>query len=108
MTNRSFVPRLALLALIAPLAAVSAADVRVYVVHQSGQKAAVAAALAQAQARSHHAFDDLNASVVTIPEQARAALERNPAVAYVEADPVRGFLSVSLPSQVAPYGISLV
>lgn len=85
-----------------------AADVRVYVVHAPGQKSAAQAALAQAQARTHHVFDDLNAVAVTLPEQARAALLRNPAVELIEDDPVRGLLSTTLPGQVVPYGIAMV
>lgn len=85
-----------------------AADVRVYVVHAPGQKAAVQAALAQAQARTHHVFDDLGAVAVTIPEQARAALQRNPAVELVEDDPVRGLLSATWTGQIVPYGIGMV
>jgi serine protease len=100
--------RITLVALLSPIVAAFAADARVYVVHQAGQKAAAAAALARAQARTHHAFDDLNAIAVTIPEQSRTALERNPAITLVEDDPVRGYLSVTLASQVTPYGISMV
>src|SRR5687768_3112037 len=45
--------------------AARAADVRVYVQFVPGQKAAAAAALAQAGARSHHEFDELNAVALT-------------------------------------------
>ncbi len=82
-----------------------AADVRVYVVYAPSQKAAAQAALAQARAQTHHLFDNLNAVAVTLPEQARDALQRNPVVALVEEDPVRGFLSIP---QTTPYGITMV
>jgi serine protease len=80
-----------------------AADVRLYVQFHAGQQAAAQAALAQAGGRTHHAFDDLNAVAVTLPEQARTALERNPAIALVEEDPVRGFLG-----ETVPYGVTNV
>lgn len=82
---------------------VTAADVRVYVQLAPGQKAAAQAALAQAAARTHHDFADLNALAVSLPEAARAALARNPAVVLVEDDPVRAFLAQS-----TPYGIPMV
>lgn len=104
-----FIRRSAAAVIFAALAVFArAADVRVYVVHAPGQKAAVQAALAQAQARTHHVFDDLGAVAVTIPEQARAALQRNPAVELVEDDPVRGLLSATWTGQIAPYGIGMV
>lgn len=80
-----------------------AANVRVYVQFVPGQKANAHAALNQAGARTHHEFDNLNALAVTLPEAARAGLERNPAVTLVEDDPVRSFLA-----QTVPYGISMV
>ncbi len=80
-------------------------DVRVYVQFAPGQKAAGRAAIAQAQAREHHLFDDLDTVAVTIPAAARAALVRNPAIALIEDDPTRGFLSTT---QTVPYGISMV
>lgn len=85
------------------VATVSAADVRVYVQHAPNQRAAAEAALAQANARLHHTFDNLNAVAVTLPEAARAALERSPAIARIEDDPVRGFLA-----QTVPFGIPMV
>jgi subtilisin family serine protease len=88
----------ALLALVA-----SAADVRVYVQFAPGQKAAAQSAAAQAGARTHHEFDNLNALALSLPEQARTALEHNPAITLVEDDPVRGFLS-----QTVPYGVTMV
>jgi serine protease len=84
-------------------AALHAAEVRVYIQYAAGQKSAAQTALAQAGGRTHHEFDDLNAVAVTLPEAARAALERSPAVAFIEDDPTRGFLA-----QTVPYGISLV
>jgi serine protease len=80
-----------------------AAEIRVYVQFQPGEKAAAQAALSQLGARSHHEFDDLNAVAVSIAETARDALARNPAIALIEEDPVRGFLA-----QQTPYGISMV
>lgn len=80
-----------------------AAEVRVYLQYAPNQRAAADAALAQANARLHHAFDDLNAVAVSVPEAARAALARHPAVALVEEDPARGFLA-----QLTPYGITMV
>lgn len=87
----------------ATLASVSAADVRVYVQYAPGQRAAAQAALGQAQARVHHDFADLGAVAASLPEAARAALARNPAVTLVEDDPVRAFLAQS-----TPYGIPMV
>lgn len=80
-----------------------AADVRVYIQFYPGQKAAAQAAVAQAGARTHHEFDNLNAVAISLPEAARAALQRNPAVALIEDDPVRGFLA-----QTVPYGVTMV
>ena len=53
-------------------------------------------------------FDDLDAVAATIPEAARAALLRNPAIALVEDDPRREFLSTTTSTQVVPYGITMV
>lgn len=83
--------------------AVHAADVHLYVQYGPGQKAAAQAAAARAGAATRHQFDDLNAIAITLPEQARAALEKNPSVAFVEEDPVREFLS-----QTTPYGVTMV
>ncbi len=80
-----------------------AADVRVYVQFAHGQKANAQAALAKAGARAHHEFDDLDTIAVTLPEAARNALQGNPAVAFIEEDPVRGLLA-----QTVPYGIDMV
>lgn len=80
-----------------------AADARVYIQYNPGQKAAVAAALAQQNARTHHEFDNLNAIAATIPGQARAGLERNPNIAFIEEDPRRDFLAESI-----PYGVTMV
>ena len=96
--------RAALLFAGAALAAVlHAADVRVFVQFAPGQKAPAQAALAQAQARTHHEFDNLNAIAATLPEAARDALARNPAISLIEEDPVREFLAQSV-----PYGVSMV
>lgn len=80
-----------------------ASNVHLYVQYAPGQKAAAQAAAARAGAATRHQFDDLNAIAISLPEQARAALEKNPAVAFVEEDPIREFLS-----QTVPYGIPMV
>lgn len=90
------------------LALAQSSDVRVYVQFAPGQKAAGRAAVAQAQAREHHVFDDLDAVAVTIPAAARSALLRNPAIALIEDDPTRAFLSTTAGPQTVPYGINLV
>lgn len=96
--------RVAILLAAAVLApAAFAADVRVYVQFAPGQKAAAQAALAQSGARTHHEFDHLSAIAASLPAAARDALQRNPVVALVEDDPVRGFLA-----QTVPYGIAMV
>jgi len=82
---------------------VFAANARVYVVFSPGQKANAQAALKQAGASVHHEFDDLNAIAVSLPEARRDALGRNPAIAFIEEDPVRNFLS-----QTVPYGVTMV
>jgi serine protease len=105
--SRLSAARAALLAFaaVALAATLQAANVRVYIQYGAGQKSAAQAALNQASARTHHVFDDLNAVAVTLPQQAVAALERNPAVVLVEEDPVREYLSSS---QQVPYGIGMV
>jgi subtilisin len=45
----------------------------------------------------------MNASAVELPEQAIAALSKNPAVEFIEEDPVRKPLAQS-----TPYGITQV
>lgn len=64
-------------------------QVRVFVGYKPGQKAAVREALVAAGGRIHHEFDDLSVFAVTLPRAALAVIERNPQVAYVEADPPR-------------------
>lgn len=80
-----------------------AADVRVFVQFQPGQKGRAQAALAQAGARAHHEFDNLDAVAVSLPVQARAALEKNPNIVLIEEDPVRAFHA-----QTTPFGITMV
>jgi serine protease len=80
-----------------------AADARVYVVFSPGQKANAQAALKQADAKTHHEFDNLNAIAASMPEGKREALARNPVIALVEDDPVRGLLAQSV-----PYGVTMV
>lgn len=82
---------------------VAANDVRLFVRYHPGQKSAAQQELGRAGAVTHHQFDDLRAVAVTLPESARAGLERNPAVEFVEEDPVREFLAQSV-----PYGITMV
>ncbi len=86
---------IALWSVVVTAVSLSAADVRVYVRFNPNQRAAAEAALTQSNARQHHAFDNLNAVAVTVPEAARDALARNPAIVRVEEDPVRGFLAQS-------------
>lgn len=85
-------------------------DVRVYIQFAPGQKAAGRAAVAQVRAKEHHVFDDLDTVAVTIPDATRAALLRNPAIALIEEDPTRGFLSTATTTstQTEPYGIRMV
>lgn len=76
---------------------------RVWVQFKPGTKAQVARALQAAGARTHHAFDDLNAFAVSLPPQALQGIRNNPNVVLVEADAPR------YPSaQVRPYGIDMV
>lgn len=91
------------------LAVGQSSDARVFIQFAPGQKAAGRAAVAQARAKEHHVFDDLDAVAVTLPESARAALLRNPAIVLIEEDPTRSFLSAAGGTpQSIPYGIDFV
>lgn len=94
------------------------APTRVWVEYQRGGNAAVQAALNQAGAKFHYHFADLDAFVVTVPENALRGLKNHPQVAGVEIDPIRE-LDSAIPSttvedaspyeeQVIPYGIDMV
>jgi serine protease len=76
---------------------------RVYVAHRPGSRGAAQAALAMSGAEIHHDFPALNALAVSLPTTAVQALARNPAIAFVEADPQRFLMG-----EVLPYGISRV
>jgi subtilisin family serine protease len=85
------------------VSAVGPDENRVWVKFKPGSKAQVENALRGAGAQFHYAFDDLNAFAVSLPPQARAGIERNPNVEYVEQDPPRYPMA-----QTTPYGITMV
>lgn len=104
MHMKSLLARLVLLfCLLTGVALHAAGPVRVYVQFHSGHHAAARAAVNQAGGRVHHEFGELNTLAVSLPAAARDALQRNPAVALVEDDPVREYLA-----QTVPYGITMV
>lgn len=61
-------------------------------------------AIAAAGGRVHYEFDSIGAVAATLPDQALAALSRNPSVRGIEADPER-YLFVE---ETTPYGIDAV
>jgi serine protease len=80
-----------------------AGEKRVWVQYQAGAKGPVMAALAQANGRVHHEFDNLGAVAVSLPEQALNGISRNPHVVLVEDDPIR-----MMASETVPYGVPMV
>jgi subtilisin family serine protease len=92
------------LSLAAP-ASMSSTDgkTRVWVTFNPGAKGQVERALGGAGAEFHYTFDDLNAFVVSVPEEALAGLSHNPNITLIEEDAPR-YLS----SQDVPYGIDMV
>ncbi len=92
-----------------------AEKVRVMVQFAPGKGAAVERALKGAGAEFHYAFEDLQAFAVSLPQAALAGIQNNPNVVLVEEDAPRYPIGVmpsvqtmSLPSQVVPYGIDMV
>jgi subtilisin family serine protease len=90
-------------------------ETRVMVQFVPGQRGAVQNALSAAGANFHYTFEDLNTFVVTVPEAALQGLQRNPNVVMIEEDAPRypvgvmpSVQSLSLASQVVPYGIDMV
>ncbi len=95
-------------ALVLVVASSLRADQHLYVTFAHGQKESVKAAVVQGGGKLKHEFEDLEAVAVVIPDRARVALERNPNVVLLEEDPVREFLTIDLPSQNTPYGVTMV
>jgi subtilisin family serine protease len=79
---------------------------RVWVEFNPGQGARVEKSLNAVGAEFHYRFDDLNAFVVTVPEQALAGLRNNPNVVSVEEDAIRYPAGETYPE--VPYGIDMV
>ncbi len=77
--------------------------VRVWVQFQPGAKGAVEKALHAAGAEVHYTFDELDAFVVSLPEQALEGIRHNPNVVLIEEDAQRQMLG-----QTVPYGVDMV
>jgi len=76
---------------------------RVWVTFNPGGKGGAERALKGVGAEFHYTFDNLNAFVVSVPEQALEGLSHNPNIVLIEEDAPR-YLS----SQDVPYGIDMV
>jgi subtilisin family serine protease len=79
---------------------------RVWVEFNPGQGARVEKSLNAVGAEFHYRFDDLNAFVVTVPEQALVGLRNNPNVVSIEEDAIRYPAGETYPD--VPYGIDMV
>lgn len=92
--------------------AASAADGRYIVAFAADHSAAGRAALSAAGARVVLDLGPQNAVAAHIPEQALAGLQRNPHIAYVEADVLRYpfalWNDITLGGETTPYGIQMV
>jgi subtilisin family serine protease len=76
---------------------------RVFVEFRPGAKNEVMNGLRAGTGEVHVEFDELNALAVTLPTSAIGALQHNPNVVLVEADPLR-----QLCSEVVPWGVDRV
>ncbi len=94
-----------------PLAA-AAADGRYIVKFTDGRSASGLGALHAAGARVLLTLAPQGAVAARIPEQAVAALSRNPSIEYIEADEIRVPLSLSdralASGEILPYGVQMV
>lgn len=94
-----------------PLAA-AAADGRYIVKFTDGRSSAGLGALHAAGARVLLTLAPQGAVAARIPEQAVAALSRNPSIEYIEADEIRVPLSLSdrtlASGEILPYGVQMV
>ena len=107
---RLFLFIIPVLVIIAALAIVSTASTsseegkaRVWVEFAPGMKGQVQRSLNAAGAEFHYEFDDLNAVVVSVPEQALAGLSRNPNIISIEEDAKR-----YLNADEVPFGVDMV
>ncbi len=81
----------------------TAEKTRVWVQFDPGTKGQVMAAVQSEKAEIHYEFDDLNAIVISVPEQAIKGLANNPNIIAIEEDAPR-----YLYGQSTPYGIDMV
>jgi serine protease len=98
------------LAILAALAIVSTASTsseegkaRVWVEFAPGTKGQVQRALNAAGAEFHYEFDDLNAVVISVPQQALEGLSHNPNIVSIEEDAKR-----YLNADEVPFGVDMV
>lgn len=99
-----------------------AETVRAWVDYRPGRAAQLGQELAQAGAQLHYHFAGLNSYVVTLPQAALDALQRNPNVTGFELDPLRSPVTaqrsaaetvlstdvIDPDGQVVPYGVDMV
>ena len=84
------------------------ADARVILGFKVGAAAAARAAVAAAGGRIVVDLGEVNGLAIEVPAGRLAALQRNPNVEYIEADPPRRAMALPGTPQVVPYGISMV